>query len=135
MFWAGMVARARQFEDAPLAERVYPHEKEEFRSEFLRDLAAKGGRAPKADVLTVAIREIVEQCPDISEKGLRKMLTRYPGIDFLNCNDMETNGLGAVTKIRYENRAGLEEEIPVSALKDRLSRAKSIRAKRLARPS
>jgi hypothetical protein len=104
-----------------------------LRKTVLTDLAAKGGRAQKADRLTLLVRRIVDERRDISEKQLRKALVGEPGIEFLDSNDDVTRCLEKAVQIRFLDRRGREKEIPIARLKDRLSRAKTFRAKRIAR--
>jgi hypothetical protein len=129
-FWAGVAARDKQLESEslqnhPLLSRL--------KRGFLSEQAAKGGRAIKADPLTKAIRDIVAANHDISEARLRKALQKIPGISFLDAKDMKTASLRLATHIQFINQRGREAEIPMSALKDRLSRAKAFRAKEFAR--
>ena len=124
-FWNGVAARDRQIEKLPLMERIFPGDRDDLRLEFIREHSAKGGRAKKADALTAAIRQIITQAPTISEAELRKKLGDFPDIDFLDDRDHITN-CGIAAKIRFLNRRGLEEEIAISVLKYRISRAKKI---------
>jgi hypothetical protein len=122
-FWNGVAARNRQIETLPLMERIFSVDREDLRLEFIREQSAKGGRAKKGDALTVAIRQILTQAPTISEAELRQKLRNFPDIDFLDDRDHNTN-CGIATQIRFLNRRGSEEEIPISALKYRILRAK-----------
>ena len=130
-FWGGIAARNRELEDLKFNLRELDADREQLKKETLRELATKGGRAPKPDWLTSEIARIVDRHPDISESALRKQLASCPEVQFLDETGLLTSPAHA-TQISYAHRGG-EKVIPCSGLKDRLSRAKRNRANRIAR--
>jgi hypothetical protein len=130
-FWDGVSARNRQLEDKGFELWGDPLNKAQHKGQVLKEQASKGGRSPKADWLTVQIRLAVDKHPDISELDLKKRLSKLRDVTFHDANEMPTSPDRGIT-ICYPN--GLSDrEIPCSGLKDRLSRAKRDRAKRIAR--
>ncbi len=124
-FWSGVAAQKRQLEAMSPPWQVPSEDLDEVKRISLKEQAARGGKAAKADLLTRAIRQIVTEDPTISEAGLRRRLATTAGITFLDRNDMETDRLRSAKGIRYLNSGGREKEVSVSVLKDRLSRAKN----------
>src|ERR1700722_12932758 len=106
-YWSGVADRDRQMESKPLMEKLFPGDMEELRRIFLKDQAAKGGKATKADLLTQAIRTFVAENPIISEADLRVRLAKIPDISFLDSNELETNNLSRAARLRYLDRRGL----------------------------
>jgi hypothetical protein len=125
-FWAGVAALKKQIEEQY---GWLPRLEENLRAKVDSERAAKAGRAQKADTLTKAIRQVVETAPEISEKDLLKELAQAPGICLLDQNDMETKNCSKACQIRFIDQRGLECEVKVSSLKDRLSRAKTFSRK------
>jgi hypothetical protein len=129
-FWKGMAARDKQIEDEG-ARVISQAEVGKLGLDSLKSMAAKGGRAIKADSLTRAISAIVETNPNISQKSLLKWLVGCNSLRFLDAGEHEVTGIQQVTQISFERRNGQEITVPVARLKDRLSRAKlKLRSKR-----
>jgi hypothetical protein len=99
-----------------------PLDRSQIQDQILSEQAAKGGQASKADWLTVEIRRMVNENPEVSENALRKQLSKLPEVEFLCDSDMQVSPTLA-TRIRFMSHGRLKE-IPCSGLKDRLSRAK-----------
>jgi hypothetical protein len=89
----------------------------------------EGGRVPKADPLTKLISTINRANPGISENQLRWKLKEEVGRGIICSANIRSY-------IEYEKESGQIARMPISALKDRLSRVrkKKIRAKRLEIP-
>ena len=83
---------------------------------FLSQQAGLGGRAKKSDALQRLILDLVRNRPEITEAGLKAMLTRerFPGL--IEEIDEKT--------ISFCPPDGRLKESPLSGLKHRLSRAK-----------
>jgi len=77
----------------------------------------KGGVSAKADTLTLLIREIEKRQPGISEHKLRYRLNAEQGKGIIT-------SINVWSHIEYEKDDGTGVRIPISALKDRLYRAR-----------
>ena len=90
--------------------------------------ARKAGSAPKADALQVFIKQLVSRQPSMSLTELVKMLEEQQGLGFIE--DIDKHELSFIG-----GRKG-SKTVPISGLKDRLSRAKrAVRSgKRVRRP-
>jgi len=78
----------------------------------LDEFARQGGSAPKADALTIFMRRLVAGNPSITESEvLRRVREHYE----FTVNDEE---------IIFLDSGGREKSVPISGLKDRLSRIK-----------
>ena len=82
-FWSGYAAGTRPIEDTPPTQRLPQEDVDELRRISLKEQAAKGGKAPKADLLTRTIRKIVAKNPTISEMVLLQQLMKTEDFDFL----------------------------------------------------
>jgi hypothetical protein len=130
-FWNGIAARDRQLEDRGIDLWTTPFSRSQFQDQILKAQASKGGQAAKADWLTLEIRRIVDRNPEVSENDLRNQLSKLDEVEFLSDTDMPVRHNLAI-RICYMSH-GRWKKIPCSGLKDRLSRTKKIRAKRIAR--
>jgi hypothetical protein len=130
-FWDIVKARNRQLENMGFNPWSAQLSMEELTVQILREQASRAGRRPKADWLTSQICRIVDVNADISEETLRKRLSKLANVEFHDSDEMPITPARA-TSICYVHR-GREKEILCSGLKDRLSRAKKDRAKRIAR--
>jgi hypothetical protein len=100
----------KALEDAArTGERLYEQSKVQFHTEFSR----KGGKAPKHDVLQQFILSRVRTRPRMTESELLGLLKENRRV--FNINEEE---------ISFDKPNGAEKSVPISALKDRLSRAK-----------
>lgn len=133
MFWAGVAASEERTGYVPPSNSISGTELKNRARKWRLDVASKGGRALKADPLTLAIRKIVVGRPDITEIALRKALYSMTDFAFLDAKDLRANTLRSATQIQYYSISGKEKVAPLSGLKDRLSREKKIRANQLAR--
>jgi len=121
-FWKGFASRNEQLEDMGFNPWARPLDKSQIQGQILREQASKGGQASKADWLTLAIRRIVDESPEVSENNLRKKLSRLPDVEFWDDSDIVTRPTHA-TWICYVVR-GHTKKVRCSGLKDRLSRTK-----------
>jgi hypothetical protein len=91
----------------------------------LRELARKGGKAPKRDALNELIREIALEDPNITAKELLEVLARPRGAGVVTSIDEPSPLLpGDVPCIHYVNDDEKPRRGSIAGLKDRLSRAK-----------
>jgi hypothetical protein len=85
-------------------------ERARLREQFLEEFARKGGSAPKADTLTKLVEEIYAQNPSITAAEVLQRLREHHDFTF----DEEN--------IYYLASNGREKSVPITGLKDRLSR-------------
>lgn len=88
-----------------------------FRPALISEIASKAGRASKGDGLTKIILSMVKRDPDLALPALLDRLAAMqgPGLEIEEIND---------TTITLSTRNDGIKEVPISGLKDRLSRAK-----------
>jgi len=88
-------------------------------------LARKGGRARKADALTVTIRKILRRKPRISEKELLVELEALEGQDVIEKIQSEADVLATDRpQITFRTHDGRTKTASIAGLKDRLAREK-----------
>jgi hypothetical protein len=92
-------------------------EAENLKRRFQFRLAQQGGRARKADALTLLIEKMVASRPGITLSELRRELNRLWEARAI-VQDIDEN------EISYVNQGGRMKTVRISGLKDRLSRAK-----------
>lgn len=90
-------------------ERCDEQPKKQFQSEFSK----KGGQAPKADTLQKFVMDNVRGRPRITEPQLLELLKENRRIFEVNAEE-----------ISFDKPNGAQKSVPISALKDRLYRAK-----------
>jgi hypothetical protein len=89
-----------------------------------RKFSAKGGRARKGDALSALIEKLVRQEPDLTEKDLLGKLEAQVGEGVIESIGEENAALiGDSIQIKFWSD-GRIKNVPVSGLKDRLSRTK-----------
>jgi hypothetical protein len=98
---------------------------------LFRNIASKGGRAPKKDALQILIDQIVEGNPDIQVPRLLYVLNGERGAGVVTEVPSREDWYAGKGEIHFVEEDGREKMSPFSGLKHRLSRAKKkFRAKR-----
>jgi hypothetical protein len=129
MFWAVIEAGEREFGYVrPPSDSICQIGLKDWVKITRGERASTRGKHPKPDLLNLAIQTIVGDRPDINEAAMRRSLWLTREFAFLDANDLEVGALASATQIRWESKSGRDKVAPLSGLKDRLSRAKKIRA-------